>query len=362
MEFLEGATRYLFFTGKGGVGKTSVACASAIELAQRGKRVLLVSTDPASNLDEVLETRIGSIPTPVGKVPGLFALNISPEAAAQNYRERVVGPYRDVLPREAVASIEEQLSGACTVEIAAFDEFSKLLGDPKATEGFDHVIFDTAPTGHTLRLLRLPAAWSNFLETNVGGTSCLGPLAGLKSQQALYEASRRALTDPKLTALIIVSRPEREALAEAERASGELNTQGVLNQHLVLNGIFKANDKSDPIACEFEKRADDALGNLPQPLASLPRTELPLLSINLVGIDVLHALARPGSARDSASGARHHHDHGKRRRRQDHRCVHNRHRTRTARPSRASHDHRSRWLWTRKKYRSQRDPREPNRP
>ena len=295
MEFLEDATRYLFFTGKGGVGKTSVAC--AIELARRGKRVLLVSTDPASNLDEVLETRIGFIPTPVGEMPGLFALNISPEAAARDYRERVVGPYRGVLPREAVASIEEQLSGACTVEIAAFDEFSKLMGDPKATEGFDHVIFDTAPTGHTLRLLSLPAAWSNFLQTNVGGTSCLGPLAGLKSQQALYEASRRALTDPKATALIIVSRPDREALAEAERASGELKALGVLNQHLVLNGVFKASDKSDPIACEFEKRAHDALRNLPRTLAFLPRTELPLLSTNLVGVDVLRALARPGTAR-----------------------------------------------------------------
>jgi arsenite-transporting ATPase len=211
MEFLEPATRYLFFTGKGGVGKTSTACATAIVLADRGKRVLLVSTDPASNLDEVLGTRLGSAPTAVRGVPGLFALNINPEAAAKAYRERMVGPYRGVLPREAVASIEEQLSGACTVEIAAFDEFSKLLGDAKATAGFDHVIFDTASTGHTLLLLSLPATWSNFLESNVGGTSCLGPLAGLKSQQALYEASRHALTDLAATTLIILSRPEREA-------------------------------------------------------------------------------------------------------------------------------------------------------
>jgi arsenite-transporting ATPase len=301
MEFLEPATRYLFFTGKGGVGKTSTACATAIVLADRGKRVLLVSTDPASNLDEVLGTRLGSAPTAVRGVPGLFALNINPEAAAKAYRERMVGPYRGVLPREAVASIEEQLSGACTVEIAAFDEFSKLLGDAKATAGFDHVIFDTAPTGHTLRLLSLPAAWSNFLESNVGGSSCLGPLAGLKSQQALYEASRHALTDLAATTLIIVSRPEREALAEAERTSRELKAQGVVNQHLVLNGLFRASDKSDPIAREIEARAHEALKNLSPTLASLPRTELPLLPFNLVGIDALRAFARPGTAQPLAA-------------------------------------------------------------
>ena len=188
-------TRVLFFTGKGGVGKTSLACATAIALADSGKRVLLVSTDPASNLDEVLGVTLSASPTAVPGVPGLSALNIDPEEAARAYRERVVGPYRGVLPATAVASIEEQLSGACTVEIAAFDEFSKLLGDADATRAFDHVIFDTAPTGHTLRLLELPAAWSTFIETNVGGTSCLGPLSGLKAQQSLYAASHAALRD-----------------------------------------------------------------------------------------------------------------------------------------------------------------------
>jgi arsenite-transporting ATPase len=209
MDFLERAPRNLFFTGKGGVGKTSVACATAIALAERGRRVLLVSTDPASNLDEVLETSLGSAPCPIAGVHGLFALNIDPEAAAHAYRERMVGPYRGVLPDAAVRSIEEQLSGACTVEIAAFDEFSKLLADERATASFEHVVFDTAPTGHTLRLLELPAAWTGFLESNVGGTSCLGPLAGLKAQQALYDGSRKALIDGSRTVLVLVSRADR---------------------------------------------------------------------------------------------------------------------------------------------------------
>ncbi len=180
--FLERATRILFFTGKGGVGKTSLACATAVALARRGKRVLVVSTDPASNLDEVFETSLSGKPTQIKDAPGVFALNVDPEAAAAAYRERVVGPYRGVLPVAAIASMEEQLSGACTVEIAAFDEFTKLLGDPAATASFDHVIFDTAPTGHTLRLLKLPAAWTGFIATNTTGTSCLGPLAGLQAQ------------------------------------------------------------------------------------------------------------------------------------------------------------------------------------
>ena len=210
-------TRNLFFTGKGGVGKTSVAGATAVGLADQGQRVLLVSTDPASNLDEVFGVELAGRPTPVPGVPGLSAMNIDPEAAARAYRERMVGPYRGVLPDAAVQSMEEQFSGACTVEIAAFDEFSRLLGDPAATAQFDHVLFDTAPTGHTLRLLQLPAAWTVFFENNVGGNSCLGPLAGLTAQRQLYEAALGALSDPETTTLVLVSRPEGTALREAER-------------------------------------------------------------------------------------------------------------------------------------------------
>lgn len=290
MNFLEHAPRNLFFTGKGGVGKTSVACASAIELADRGKRVLLVSTDPASNLDEVLGTELGATPTPVAAVPRLLALNIDPEEAARAYRERVVSPYRGVLPEAAVRSIEEQLSGACTVEIAAFDEFSKLLGDEAATRDFDHVVFDTAPTGHTLRLLELPAAWTGFLETNVGGTSCLGPLAGLQAQQALYDASRKALTDAERTVLVLVSRAESSALAEAARSQRELAELGIVRQELIINGVFRAHDATDATAAAMQRQNELALAQVPASLAALPRTELPLLAAAPMGIDGLRTL------------------------------------------------------------------------
>src|SRR5512143_3981685 len=285
-------TRNLFFTGKGGVGKTSVACATAVGLADAGRRVLLVSTDPASNLDEVLEARLGTRPTAIPGAQGLFALNLDPEAAAHAYRERVVGPYRELLPAAAVRSMEEQLSGACTVEIAAFDEFAKLLGDPSATAEFDHVLFDTAPTGHTLRLLTLPSAWTGFVENSAFGTSCLGPLAGLEKQRALYEATVKALADPARTTMVLVSRPEPSALSEAARTSAELEALGVRNQRLVVNAVFEARS-DDPLALALERRGRDALASMPEALRTLSRTTLPLRAGALLGIDALRRIDAP---------------------------------------------------------------------
>lgn len=219
MKFLNHPTRNLFFTGKGGVGKTTVACASAVKLSDQGKKVLLVSTDPAANLDEVLGVVLGNHPTAVPNVPTLFAMNIDPEKSVAAYRERMVGPYRGLLPEDALKSMEEQFSGSCTLEIAAFDEFSRLLGDPNATSEFDYVIFDTAPTGHALRLLTLPSAWDGFMQQNTTGTSCLGPLAGLQAQQKLYQESVNALGDPGVTTLVLVAHAEPSALREAARTS-----------------------------------------------------------------------------------------------------------------------------------------------
>ncbi len=283
-------TRNLLFTGKGGVGKTSVACALAVSLADEGQRVLLVSTDPASNLDEVLETRLGMRPTPIADLTGLHAMNVDPEEAARLYRERVVGPYRELLPKSAVDNIEEQLSGACTVEIAAFDEFAKLLGDPRATAEYDHIIFDTAPTGHTLRLLQLPAAWTDFIATNTTGTSCLGPLAGLQAQKELYAKALQALSDRSATTVFLVSRPDPSALAEAERTRGELGDLGIENQRLILNGVFHASDRQDAVAVALEARGDEAMSEMPQGLRLLPQDQVNLVSSALIGVKALREL------------------------------------------------------------------------
>ncbi len=293
MEFLNAPTRNLFFTGKGGVGKTSMACAAAVQLADRGLRVLLVSTDPASNLDEVLGTKLANEPTAIECVPNLFAMNIDPETAASEYRERMVGPYRGVLPDTAVASMEEQFSGSCTLEIAAFDEFAKLLGDKDATSTFDHVIFDTAPTGHTLRLLTLPSAWSGFMETNTSGTSCLGPLAGLQAQQAIYKQTVNVLGDAATTTLVLVARPEPSAFREAERTSEELQILGVSNQHLIVNGAFKCQTPTDAIAVAMQRRGDDAVASMPASISGLSRTTIPLANAGLMGVESLRRVGQP---------------------------------------------------------------------
>ena len=288
-------TPFLFFTGKGGVGKTSISCATAVALADQGRRVLLVSTDPASNLDEVLGTVVVSTPTPVPGVPGLQALNVDPSAAAAAYRERVVGPYRGVLPDSAISRIEEQLSGACTVEIAAFDEFTALLADAAVLADFDHVVFDTAPTGHTLRLLALPAAWTTFIGDGTG-TSCLGPLSGLVAQRDRYASAVARLADGAATELVLVARPDAASLQEAERAGEELRALGITRQRLVVNGVFTATaGVDDPLAGALAAQGERALAELPPGLARLPRTVVPLLVDSPLGLDGLRRLRTPPS-------------------------------------------------------------------
>ncbi|MGE8452134.1 MAG: TRC40/GET3/ArsA family transport-energizing ATPase, partial [Pseudomonadales bacterium] len=287
------STRFLFFTGKGGVGKTSLSCATGLALAESGRTVLIVSTDPASNLDEVLGVGLSQVPTDVPGASGLFALNIDPEAAAHGYRERMVAPYRGILPAAAIQSMEEQFSGACTVEIAAFDEFSKLLGDPSATAEFDHVIFDTAPTGHTLRLLTLPSAWDEFISSSTSGASCLGPLAGLEKQKALYAATVERLSSADETTVILVARADTASLREANRTRAELADLGIRNQTLVINGMFSDATSGDPIATAMAQRATEALTDMPAELAGMPQTRIPFLPRGTVGLDALREMAHP---------------------------------------------------------------------
>jgi arsenite-transporting ATPase len=286
----------LFLTGKGGVGKTSLSCAIGLAMADAGRKVLIVSTDPASNLDEVLGVGLRQMPTAIPGAPGLFALNIDPEAAAHAYRERMVAPYRGILPVAAIQSMEEQFSGACTVEIAAFDEFSKLLGDPSATADFDHVIFDTAPTGHTLRLLTLPTAWQEFIASSTGGASCLGPLAGLEKQKALYTATVKRLANPAETTVILVSRAESSSFREAERTRGELADLGIQNLQLAINGVFTTDRQDDAIAVAMARQATVALAQMPSALVDLPSITIPLLPKGTIGLGALRLMARPEQA------------------------------------------------------------------
>jgi arsenite-transporting ATPase len=304
MHLIDHPARLLFFTGKGGVGKTSLACATAVALADRGRKVLLVSTDPASNIGQVFGMTIGEqAPTAITSVPGLDALNINPEASAQAYRDRVIGPVRDILPADTVKGMEEQLSGACTTEIAAFDEFTGLLTDAESTARYDHIIFDTAPTGHTLRLLQLPTAWSNFLDSNQSGASCLGPLSGLEKQRHQYAHAVAELANPATTTMVLVARPQRAALAEAGRTSHELAAIGITNQRLVINGILPDSHTSDPLATALREREATALDDLPANLRSLPQECVALQPQNMVGVAALRALvAEPAASLSHATG------------------------------------------------------------
>ncbi|MCQ4121561.1 arsenical pump-driving ATPase [Rhodococcus tibetensis] len=305
MKFLDTPPRFLFFTGKGGVGKTSIACAAAIHLARAGHRVLLVSTDPASNVGQVFGLTIGNTITDVVTVPGLSALEIDPEQAADAYRERIIGPVRGLLPEKELAAITEQLSGSCTTEIASFNEFTALLTDNDTVAGFDHVLFDTAPTGHTIRLLQLPGSWTDFLNDGKGDASCLGPMSGLERQRAVYSEAVAALADRQRTRLVLVTRAQRAALAEIARTHTELAAIGLTHQHVVVNGLLPSPADGDELAAAIYRREQGALDDLPRELRGLPIDEVELKATNMVGISALERLFTPdpAAAPQAAAGA-----------------------------------------------------------
>lgn len=283
-------TQYLFFTGKGGVGKTSTACATAVSLADEGKKIMLISTDPASNLQDVFDTELNNKGVQIKDVPNLVVANFDPEQAATEYKESVIALYRGKLPETVLNNMEEQLSGSCTVEIAAFNEFSSFITDEKAANEFDHIIFDTAPTGHTLRMLQLPSAWSNFISQSTHGASCLGQLSGLESKKEIYKNAVSNLADGTKTTLILVSRPEKSPLKEAERASNELKEIGVLNQILIVNGILENHD--DNLSAALYNKQQNALKDIPLGLKSIKTYKIPLRPYNITGLKNMRALLK----------------------------------------------------------------------
>ena len=281
-------TKYLFFTGKGGVGKTSVACATAVSLADQGKKVLLISTDPASNLQDVFSMELTKKGTPIPSVPNLVVANLDPIQAAAEYRESVIAPYRGLMPEAVIANMEEQLSGSCTIEIAAFNEFSHFITDPDMQRDYDCIIFDTAPTGHTLRMLQLPSAWSNFISESTHGASCLGQLSGLEDKKDIYKQAVATLADGQLTTLVLVTRPEDAPLKEAQRASLELAGLGVNNQMLVVNGVLLESD--DSISEKLYQKQQAALAAIPEGLKGLSTYQIPLRAYNITGLDNVRSM------------------------------------------------------------------------
>jgi len=299
MKFLDNPPRFLFFTGKGGAGKTSVACATALHLVSQGKRVLLVSTDPASNVSQVLGVTIGNAVTPIEHVPGLSAMEIDPEQAAEDYRERIIAPVRGLLPDKELASITEQLSGSCTTEVASFDEFTALLAEEDLTDEYDHVVFDTAPTGHTIRLLQLPGSWTDFLEAGKGDASCLGPLSGLEKQRSVYAQAVNALKDPALTRLVLVARAQASSLAEIDRTYFELSQIGITGQYIIINGVLPAIAGNEDLTAAVRHREAEAIAAMPTAIAGLSRDLIELKASNMVGVKALETLFTTAHDSDS---------------------------------------------------------------
>ena len=283
-------TKYLFFTGKGGVGKTSIACATAVGLADRGKKILLISTDPASNLQDVFGQELNGHGSDIPDVPGLTVVNLDPEQAAAEYRESVIVPYRGKLPESVIRNMEEQLSGSCTVEIAAFNQFSDFITDREKQERYDHILFDTAPTGHTLRMLQLPSAWSTFINESTHGASCLGQLSGLEERKGVYQQAVKTLADSRATLLILVSRPDKSPLQEAARSSKELQLLGIENQFLIINGVLQQTDDQDDISRQLRERQQEALRDMPNTLKDFPLYSVPLRSYNLSDVTAIRRM------------------------------------------------------------------------
>lgn len=288
------STSFIFFSGKGGVGKTSMACAAAVRHADEGKRTLIVTTDPASNLADVFEQPIGHQITPIDGVPGLWAMEIDPDRATEEYVDRAMAPIRAAFPPPMVQVMEEQMSGPCTAEVAAFDRFTDFLDVPAQNgQAFDVVIFDTAPTGHTLRLLELPAEWSRSIDAAARGSgqTCIGPAAAIQDARAKYERTLALMRDPAQTTFIFVLQPETMAIKETQRATAELGKLGIHTHELIVNGIIPTEETANPL---FTARAEMQAGYLQQieNELPLPARRMPLLPDEIKGLGRLREVGQ----------------------------------------------------------------------
>lgn len=288
------STQYIFFSGKGGVGKTSMACTQAVRFADEGKKTLIVTTDPASNLEDVFEHVIGHHITKIQSVTNLWAMEIDPDKSTQEYINKAMEPIRAAFPPQIVQVMEEQMSGPCTAEVAAFDRFTDFLEAPTVDETvFDVIIFDTAPTGHTIRLLELPAEWSQSIDAASAGSgqTCLGPAAAIQEAKHKYERALAAMRDAKQTVFVFVLHPEAISIKESQRAINELSKLGISNYRLIINNIIPLEAaKNDLFAARAKMQAiylKQIADDLPY-----PSQEMTMLSGEIKGIERLRQVAK----------------------------------------------------------------------
>ena len=287
-------THFHFFSGKGGVGKTSMACTTAVYHADAGQRTLIVTTDPASNLSDVFAQPIGHAITPIAGVPNLFAMELDADQATAEYIDHAMAPIRAAFPPQIVAVMEEQMSGPCTAEVAAFDRFTDFIDVPSDGGGvFDTVIFDTAPTGHTLRLIALPVEWSRNINAaeQGSGQTCIGPAAAIQDAKHKYERAVALMRDPAATTFTFVLQPEATALKETRRAMDELHKLGITSQDLIVNGVIPVEEASNPLFAARRSMQQGYLAQIARELP-LPTQQMPLLAGEITGVTRLRAVAR----------------------------------------------------------------------
>ena len=286
--------RYTFFSGKGGVGKTTMACATAVQWAEQGLRTLIVTTDPASNLADVFEQKIGHGVVAISAVPNLFAMEIDGDRATDEYKERALAPLRAAFPPEMVRVMEEQMSGPCTSEVAAFDCFTDVIdGAREHDRRFDALIFDTAPTGHTLRLLELPAEWSRVIGASAesGGQTCIGPAAAIEASKLKYDRALAVLRSSDLTQFVFVLQPEDTSIKETQRSMTELRHLGIESFEIIVNGVIPPEEDRNPLFAARRRMQSRYLDRIKRELA-IPERRVPLLDNEVKGIGRLRVIAR----------------------------------------------------------------------
>jgi arsenite-transporting ATPase len=272
-------TQYIFFSGKGGVGKTTMAATTALYQSKKGQRTLLVSTDPAGNLGDIFERKVGMETVQVA--PDLFLAQMDSDAITNAYKNKMLEPLSAILEGAVLEQVKEEFNGGCTVEIATFDKFTDFLGD----ETYDLIIFDTAPTGHTLRLMTLPNEWDKYIKKSAEGKgqTCIGPVSQIEGSRQKYAHAVSMLQDASRTTVYLVSRPEKTSVYESMRAKSELERTGIHNFHMIINGVYPNHSSLTGI---FGSIAENQKQYVQELRSLFPETvsEVPLLQSEVKGV------------------------------------------------------------------------------
>lgn len=314
--------RLIFVGGKGGVGKTTTASALSLLAAQQGKQCLLVSTDPAHSLADIFEHQIGD--REVQLVSNLWGLEIDPEAEADNYIDTVKDNLRNLVKPRLYGEIDRQMNltrqAPGTVEAALLERMTHLMGE--GLNRYDSIIFDTAPTGHTLRLLSLPQlmeTWVNGLLQSRQQSAQLGkrfrqlgdgkPLLEKQEQetpedertakireiltqrQRRFSRARRLLLEPQTTAFVLVLMPEKLPILESKKALQSLEENQIPVTGIVVNRILP----EQSMGHWFEKRrAQQAeyLQEIQQQFQRFPQVSIPLFPEDIQGVEALHQVSQ----------------------------------------------------------------------